>query len=232
MISRKIAISQSNYIPWKGYFDMINMVDVFVIYDEVQYTKNDWRNRNLLKTKNGLEWITISVKQNSLQQTIDETKVFLSKWNKKHWNTLQAVYGKSPFFKKYKERFAELYLSIDTPFLSEINHRFIVEICDILGVQTSIVNSRTLSLRGDANGRLIDACEKLEANTYISGPAAKAYINQSLFEQRSIKIEWMDYTGYKQYNQMWEPFEHSVSILDLIFNEGDQAKRFLKTFDS
>ncbi|WP_299219891.1 WbqC family protein [uncultured Aquimarina sp.] len=229
---KKIAISQSNYIPWKGYFDMINMVDTFVIYDEVQYTKNDWRNRNILKTKKGLEWITISVKQNNLHQTIDETEVFLQKWNRKHWGTLQAIYGKSPFFKQYKERFENLYLGIDTHLLSEINKKFILEICDILEIKTQIINSRELFLKGDANERLIDACEKLEATTYVSGPAAKAYIDEHLFRKSAISIEWIDYSGYKEYKQMWEPFEHGVSVLDLIFNKGDEAKTFLKTFNS
>ncbi|MBW1297149.1 WbqC family protein [Aquimarina litoralis] len=232
MTSKKIAISQSNYIPWKGYFDMINMADIFVIYDEVQYTKNDWRNRNILKTKNGSDWITISVKQNKLGQTIDETEVSFSKWNVKHWKTIQAIYGKSPFFKDYKERFEELYLGIKTPLLSEINRRFISEICDILDIKTSIIDSRELSLKGNANERLVDACEKLSATTYLSGPAAKAYINESIFEKNSILIEWIDYSGYKEYKQMWNPFEHRVSVLDLIFNTGDQAKTFLKTFNS
>ncbi|WP_299314525.1 WbqC family protein [uncultured Aquimarina sp.] len=228
MINR-IAISQSNYIPWKGYFDMINMVDIFVIYDEVQYTKNDWRNRNILKTKNGLEWITIPVKQNKLDQTIDETEVFLPKWNVKHWKNLQAVYGKAPFFRLYKKRFEKLYLELDTLLLSEINKRFIFEICDILNIKTPIIDSRELQLTGDANERLIDACKKLKSKTYVSGPAAKSYIKNSLFEENSISIEWIDYSGYQEYHQISTPFEHGVSVLDLIFNEGEKANTFLKS---
>ncbi|WP_438422361.1 WbqC family protein [Aquimarina macrocephali] len=231
-MKKKIAISQSNYIPWKGYFDMINMVDVFVLYDEVQYTKNDWRNRNILKTNKGLEWITIPVKQNNLDQRVDETKVFLPKWNVKHWKTLQAVYGKAPFFRKYRERFEKLYLEIDTLLLSEINKKFIHEICDILNIKTPIISSTELSLVGDANERLIDACIKLEAKTYVSGPTAKTYIKDALFHENSIEIEWIDYSGYKEYNQTSTPFEHGVSVLDLIFNEGENANSFLKSFNS
>ncbi len=209
---------------------MINMVDVFVIYDEVQYTKNDWRNRNVLKTKKGLEWLTIAVKQNKLHQSIDETEVFLPKWNIKHWKTLQAIYGKAPFFKMYKEQFEKLYLEIDTVFLSEINKKFLLQICDILEIRTPIISSRDLNLQGDANERLIDACKKLEATTYVSGPAAKSYIQNSLFDENSITIKWMDYSGYKEYGQMFKPFDHGVSVLDLIFNEGENAKTFLKSF--
>ncbi|KZS41293.1 hypothetical protein AWE51_23090 [Aquimarina aggregata] len=208
---------------------MINMVDVFVIYDEVQYTKNDWRNRNILKTKNGLEWITIPVKQTKLNQSIEETEIFLSKWNIKHWKTLQSVYGKAPFFKVYKEKFEKLYLECDYALLSEINKRFILEICNILGIKTQIIDSKELNLKGGANERLIDACKKLDANRYLSGPAAKAYINDTLFKENDITIEWIDYRGYKEYNQMSAPFEHGVSVLDLIFNEGEKASTFLKS---
>ncbi|PKV49786.1 WbqC-like protein [Aquimarina sp. MAR_2010_214] len=231
-MNKKIAISQSNYIPWKGYFDMINMVDVFVIYDEVQYTKNDWRNRNIVKTKKGTEWITIPVKHKSLDQRIDEIEVFLPKWNVKHWKTIQAIYGRAPFFKNYKERFEKLYLEIDTLMLSEINKKFILEICDILNIKTQIIDSKELFLVGDANERLIDACNKLEAKVYVSGPAAKSYIKNELFHENSIEIEWINYSGYKEYNQMSIPFEHGVSVLDLIFNEGEKANLFLKSFNS
>lgn len=230
-MKKRIAVSQSNYIPWKGYFDMINMVDVFVLYDEVQYTKNDWRNRNILKTKKGTEWITIPVKQYTLDQTIDETKIAKENWNVKHWKTLQAVYGKAPFFKEFKTRFERLYLESNSAFLSKINLNFINEICDILGIKTLIVNSRELNLVGDANQKLIDACKKLKAGTYVSGPSAKVYINDSLFQENLIDIEWIDYSGYKEYRQMSTPFEHSVSVLDLVFNEGQKANTFLKSFN-
>lgn len=232
LTKKKIAISQSNYIPWKGYFDLINMVDVFVIYDEVQYTKNDWRNRNLLKTKKGKEWITIPVKQSRLDQTIDETKVSMSNWNIKHWKTLQAVYGKAPYFKQYKEEIEKLYLESNSLYLSEINKQFIVGINNILNIKTPIIDSRELNLKGDASERLVSACKKLNADVYLSGPAAKAYIRYDVFEDNNIEIEWMDYEGYPEYNQGSEPFEHGVSILDLIFNEGNEASKYLKSFNS
>ena len=126
---KKLAILQSNYIPWKGYFDMINMVDEFIIYDCVQYTKNDWRNRNKIKTLNGVQWITIPVEQKELSQKICDTKVCLPNWNKKHWQTIVTNYSKAPYFKAYKSVLEQLYLETDTLYLSEINVKFIKDIC-------------------------------------------------------------------------------------------------------
>ena len=106
----KAAILQSNYIPWKGYFDLMNSADVFIIYDEVQYTKNDWRNRNRIKTANGIIWLTIPVRQNNLAQRIIDTEVVNNGWRKKHWNSIAMSYSKTPFFKKYNSQFEEIYL--------------------------------------------------------------------------------------------------------------------------
>ena len=228
MNSKKIAILQSNYIPWKGYFDMIASVDTFVIYDEVQYTKNDWRNRNLIKTKNGLQWLTIAVKQERLTQAIYETEVSKTNWTKKHIGTLQANYAKAPFFKEYKDRIFDIYEKASTN-LSQINLDFIKEICGILGIETKIIDSRSLNLSGNKQERLILACEQLNADLYLSGPAAKSYIDETLFADKNIKVEWMDYSNYKVYNQLYPPFEHGVSVLDLIFNEGPNSRKYLKS---
>ncbi len=229
-MKKKIAICQSNYIPWKGYFDMINMVDTFVLYDDVQYTKNDWRNRNLIQTKNGLNWITIPVKQKKLDQLINETEIAQKNWNVKHWKTLEAVYGRAPFFNNYKKEFKELYESCNTSLLSEINKKFICKINEILGISTKIISSKSLELTGDKNERLIDACKKLDANVYLSGPAAKSYIDISLFKNEEIDVEWMEYSGYKEYKQSFFPFEHGVSILDVLFNLGPESIAYLKSF--
>ena len=222
-------ISQSNYIPWKGYFDMIASVDVFVIYDEVQYTKNDWRNRNLIKTKNGLQWLTIAVKQESLSQAIYDTEVFKTNWRKKHIGTLRANYGKALYFSDFKERIFKIY-ELESTNLSEINLEFIKEICSILEIETKIIDSRSLNLTGDKQERLVQACQQLESDIYLSGPAAKSYIDEDFFASHQIKVEWMDYSNYKTYNQLHPPFEHEVSILDLIFNEGSNAKKYLKSY--
>ena len=225
---KKIAILQSNYIPWKGYFDIIRQSDIFVIYDEVQYTKNDWRNRNLIKTPNGIEWLTIPVNQKNLDQKINETFVSTTNWNKKHWNSILCNYSKSPYFKTYATVIKELYESLETKNLSEINVLFIKGINRILGIETEIIDSRTLNLTGDKNNRLIEAVKNLNGTHYISGPAAKSYLNTDSFESESIKVEWMDYSFYSEYPQLFGEFKHNVSILDLIFNVGPDAIKFLK----
>jgi len=228
-MSKKIAILQSNYIPWKGYFDIINMVDEFVIFDSVQFTKNDWRNRNRIKTSNGLNWITIPVKH-STSQKINEIVVLNNKWRKKHWQSLKQNYSKSTYFKKYIEIFEDLYINTNDVFLSEINLLFIKAINSILGIRTNISQSSEYKLEGEKNLKLINICNQANASEYISGPAAKSYLNEKQFEENNIKVFWMDYSDYPEYNQLNPPFEHGVSILDLIFNEGDNAVNYMKSF--
>lgn len=205
------------------------MADVFVIYDEVQFTKNDWRNRNLIQTANGLQWLTIPVRQETLEQKIFESKIFVDNWAKKHVSTLQGNYSKAKCFKEYKDVIFSLYEN-QSQYISQVNVSFIKSICKILDINTQIIDSRELNLQGDRNVRLLEACEKLGADTYISGPAAKSYLNENLFAQANIKVEWMEYTGYKEYNQVFKPFQHGVSIIDLIFNEGCDSKNFMKSF--
>lgn len=226
----KVAILQSNYIPWKGYFDLINSVDVFVLYDEVQYTKNDWRNRNKIKTKNGAEWITIPVSHKSSSQKICETAITLHKWNKKHWNTLMTNYGKAAFFDELKDQLKEFYMGQNSKFLSVINHNFIQFICDYLNIETRIIDSRELNLQGDRSSRLLDACEKLNATHYLSGPSAKDYLDTALFKSQNIEVEWMEYKDYPEYNQLHPPFEHGVSILDMLFNLGKDTPKYMNSF--
>ena len=227
---KKVAILQSNYIPWKGYFDLINMVDEFILYDEVQYTKNDWRNRNKIKTQQGIQWLTIPVRQESLEQKIKDTKISDKKWNIKHWRTISQNYAKAKYFKDYKDIFEELYLTCDEEYLSQINYKFITTINEILEIKTKLRWSSEFELLDGQTEKLLGICKDCNADIYLSGPAAKDYFNEELAKQENIKVEWMDYSGYKEYEQLNPPFEHGVTILDLIFNEGDRAKEFMKSF--
>ena len=227
---KKVAILQSNYIPWKGYFDLINMVDEFILYDEVQYTKNDWRNRNKIKTPQGIQWLTIPVRQENLDQKIKDTKISDKKWNIKHWRTISQNYSKAKYFKDYKDIFEELYLTCDEEYLSQINYKFITTINQILEIKTKLRWSSEFELVDGQTEKLLGICKDCNADIYLSGPAAKDYFNEDLAKQENIKVEWMDYSGYKEYEQLNPPFEHGVTILDLIFNEGDRAKEFMKSF--
>jgi len=222
----KVAICQSNYIPWRGYFDLIASADVFVIYDEVQYTKNDWRNRNLIKTANGLSWLTVPVRRESMYQKINETLTMQTDWEKKHMKALTLNYSKSPFFQKYKDEIFEIYENFTS--LSNLNVNMIKRICEILLIDTKIIDSADLCLTGDRNSKLIDACIKLNANAYISGPSASCYLDTALFKSNNINVNWMDYSGYLEYPQRFGSFIGNVSILDLIFNVGPNSKNYLK----
>jgi hypothetical protein len=227
----KAVILQSNYIPWKGYFDLMNKADVFIIYDEVQYTKNDWRNRNRIKTASGLIWLTIPVKQEKLSQRIIDTQVHSNDWRKKHWNSISMSYSRAAYFKQYRALFEDIYLGSTETCLSRINYSFFVVINQILGINTKLIWSNELNLVEGKSERLVDLCKKVGADEYISGPAAKDYLQTNLFKKEGIKVSWMDYSGYPEYRQLYPPFEHGVSVLDLIFNEGPDASRFLKSFN-
>lgn len=227
---KKIAILQSNYIPWKGYFDLINMADEFIFYDEVQYTKNDWRNRNIIQTKQGLQWLTIPVRQKNLHQLIKNTKISDKKWNKKHWATISQNFSKAKYFKEYKDLFEQLYLESTEEYLCEINYKFIIEINKILGIETKLKWSSEFDLIDGQTEKLLGICKDTNADVYLSGPTARDYFDESLAIKDNIQVEWMDYSGYKEYHQMHEPFVHGVSILDLIFNEGANANKFMKSF--
>ena len=228
---KKIAILQSNYIPWKGYFDLINMVDEFILYDDMQYTKRDWRNRNKIQTPHGLKWLSLPVEvKGKYFQKISETKISDKEWAKKHWQQIKQNYAKAPFFKEYKDLFEDLYLNCSEEYLSQINYKFIVTICNVLGITTKIRWSNEFNLIDGQTEKLLGICKDCGADTYLSGPAAKGYFDEELADKENIVIEWMDYSDYPEYNQLHKPFEHGVTILDLIFNEGLNTTNFMKSF--
>ena len=225
----KVLITQSNYIPWKGYFDAIARADVLVLYDEMQYTKRDWRNRNKIKLPNGLQWLTIPVQvKGKFHQKINETKVTDGDWQQKHWNSLAHAYKKAPFFDDYATELEALYLNQRYEFLSVVNRTFIEQICTWLNIDTEIQWSKEFDLVGDKSQKLLNICKELGADEYISGPAAKNYMDTDLFEVEGIDIHWMDYSDYPSYPQLHGDFEHGVTVLDLLFNTGGDAPNYLK----
>ncbi|MCZ6512871.1 MAG: WbqC family protein [Nitrospinae bacterium] len=228
---KTIAITQSNYIPWKGYFDVIHSVDELVLFDDVQFTKGDWRNRNRIKTQGGLKWLTVPVEvKGKYTQKIKDTLISDPRWARKHWEAIRHSYSKAVFFKDYRELFEELYLTCNEEFLSRVNFKFLEAINRALGIKTPIRWSHDFKLPEEKNERLISICRQAGATKYISGPAAKEYLDESIFRQEGIEVEWMDYSNYPEYRQLFPPFEHGVTILDLLFNEGSSAKTFMKSF--
>ena len=227
---KKIAILQSDYIPWKGYFDIIGLVDEFILYDEMQYTKKDWRNRNKIKTANGLAWLTIPIDtKGKFSQKINEAQVLDHFWCKKHLNSLKMNYSRAPYFKEYIGRFEELYaLCENENYLSRINYLFLTEICRMLGITTKISWSTDYVLAEGKTERLVQLVKDAGGSEYLSGPAARDYIQDDLFRDAGLTLTYMDYTGYPEYHQLFGEFEHGVSILDLLFNEGPHARDFMK----
>jgi hypothetical protein len=226
---KKALITQSNYIPWKGYFDSIAQVDVFVVYDDMQYTKRDWRNRNQIKTPQGLKWLTIPVEVSGKYfQKIRDTKIADKSWNLSHWDILKQNYKSATFFKEMSEWIEPLYKNCEFDFLTDVNMHFINKINEFLGIQTEIRFSSEFELAEEKTQRLVNICKDLNATDYFSGPAAKAYMDETLFNNESISVQYWDYSNYPDYSQLYPPFEHGVSILDLIFNEGENSLHFLK----
>ena len=229
---KRIAVTQSNYVPWKGYFDVVGMVDEFILYDDMQYTKRDWRNRNRVKTAQGTIWLTIPIRSRGRRsQRIRDAEAVDARWNKRHWATLQHHYRKARFFSKYQEFFEPLYLGCEERLLSRINYRFLTEICKLLSISTPIRFSSDYRVDGNRTERLVSICKQAGATEYITGPSAKAYLEEGLFEQEGLRLTYMDFSGYPEYEQVHPPFEHTVSIVDLIFNAGPQVRRYMKIGD-
>lgn len=224
---KKIVVLQSNYIPWKGYFDLIHDADLFVFYDDLQYTKNDWRNRNKIKTSQGMQWLTIPV-GTSARRLICEVEISDSSWQKKHWETIKQHYGKCRNFSDYCLFFEDFYLSTSWASLSDMNQNLIQRISqEFLGITTEFVDSRQYSLTGQKLDRLLALVQQTQATHYISGPAAKEYINVQRFSEIGVDLIWKDYSGYPKYPQRYPPFDHGASILDLLFNVGPEAPDYI-----
>ncbi len=226
---------QSNYIPWKGYFDIINMVDEFVLYDDVQYTKNDWRNRNIIKTQSGTLWLTIPVlMKGRFGQNINETEIGDDRWASKHWKSLQGNYAKAGHFRAIGPVLRGLYEQArEERLLSSVNEVFTRKICGLLGFSTKISRSMDYELKGDRLERLVGLCEQAGANEYLTVPNTKAYLDEEVFKRAGISVRWMNYSGYAEYGQLFcPPFVHEVSIIDLLLNEGAvRAREFLLSTD-
>jgi hypothetical protein len=230
MTAKTVAVVQSCYIPWKGYFDLINSVDEFILYDDMQYTRRDWRNRNRIKAKAGLQWLTIPVQvKGRYYQRIRETLIGDRQWPEKHLETLRHSYGRAPYFREYEGFFADLYARASQAYLSEVNHHFLQAICRLLGIQTTLSWSSDYVLAEGKTERLVQLCKQAGATRYLSGPSARDYLDEGLFAAEGIGVSYMDYAGYPEYRQLYPPFEHAVSIVDLIFHTGPDARRYMKS---
>jgi hypothetical protein len=228
---KRVAILQSSYIPWKGYFDLIHAVDEFVLFDTAQYTRRDWRNRNRIKARDGLRWLTIPVRtKGRYLEPIDGINVSDPSWNQRHWRAIVDSYARAPRFKAVAPRLEALFLGCTDVRLSAINVRFLEGICAMLGIRTTFSWSSDYELVEGQTEKLVAICRQAGATTYLSGPAAANYIDPEQFRAAGIRLEYFDYSGYLEYRQLYPPFEHRVSIIDLLVTEGPDASRWMLTF--
>jgi hypothetical protein len=223
---KTVAVLQSNYIPWKGYFDLIHDVDLFIFYDDVPYTRSDWRNRNRIKTPRGPRWLTIPV-GSPRNRLICDVRLNDPSWQKNHWENIRQNYAKAPHFPRYDDLLTEIYHHKFWEHLSALNQHLIITISRELGIQTEFSDSRALSPVGQKQERLIDLLKKVQADRYISGPAGKAYLDEHRFSSEGIELRWKQYAGYREYPQFFPPFVHEVTILDLLFHAGKSAGQFI-----
>ena len=226
---KRVAILQSNYIPWKGCFDLIAAVDEFVLYDDVQYTRRDWRNRNQIKGPNGRIWLTVPVRvAGKYHQKICETEIDDANWAQRHWQLLVQSYRKAPCFEETAAWLEPLYQQPPISRLSALNERFIKVFCQRLGIATRIAPSSDYQLAEGRTERLIEICLQAGATTYVSGPSAKAYLDEPLFRAAGIQVVWFDYQDYPTYPQLHGPFDHQLSTVDLFFHCGQKAPDYLR----
>lgn len=224
---KKVAVLQSNYIPWKGYFDIIHEVDLFIFHDDLQYTKNDWRNRNKILVNGQLQWLTIPVGTNEHRQILD-VKMYDKSWQRKHWRILQMAYKHAPCFKKYEEFFFHVYMEREWEYLFELNRYLIMSISfEFLGIKTKFADSRDYPTHGVKHEKLLSLVQAAGADVYVSGPAAKDYIVAEDYKRAGIAIVWKDYAGYPEYPQSAKEFVHGVSILDMIFHLGERTSEYI-----
>jgi hypothetical protein len=226
----KCVILQPSYIPWRGYFHQIAKADVFVFYDDVQYDTRGWRNRNRIKTPQGVRWLTIPVHKRGAQTEnipIHQIKIAWERpWNEEHWRTVTAVYRYAPYFERYAE-LLEPFFQRQDEYLADFTIDLTVALAGVLGIHgTRFLRSSDLGVSGTKTERLIQVLQQVGADHYISGPAARSYLDENLFAAAGIGLEYMVY-DYSEYPQLYPPYEPQVSIIDLLVMTGPEALEYI-----
>lgn len=218
---------QSSYIPWRGYFDFIDDCDLFVFYDDVQYTHRSWRNRNRIKTDRGPMWLSVPVLHNQ-ETLIQQAQIdYSTRWSDKHMRSLTLAYSKAPYFEAYAPGFFDILRSRPKT-ISELNVRASAWIMEQLGISTRTRMSNEFGIHGDKEERPLRILRHLGATAYLAGPTAKPYTDSEKFRRAGVALEFKVY-DYPEYPQLHGAFEPNVTVLDLLFNCGPQARRYLKS---
>lgn len=224
------VVLQPSYIPWRGFFHQIQKADVFVWYDDVQYDKHGWRNRNRIKTPSGAQWLTIPVIAKGVVENhvpINQIRVNPNEdWGRKHWQTLKQHYGKAPYFARYAPMLEDFYCS-PVELLADFTIATAEWIARELGIShTRFVRSSSLLAEGTKTDRLVSLFRQVGATHYISGPSAREYMQEEKLAAAGVTLEWMTY-DYPEYEQLYPPYDPQISILDLLFMKGPDAPKFI-----
>ena len=221
-----IAIHQPQYLPWLGYLDKIDKADVFVILDNVQFKKNEWQNRNRIKTAQGCQWITVPVLYR-FPEKINEVRINnKANWSRKHLQAFITNYSKSPCYDDYISFFEDIF-SRNWECLVDINVEIIKFLINALELKTRLVMASDLELREGSTERLIDICKALDSNKYLAGKDGNKYMNLELFDREGIEVIFQDFK-HPVYNQLFGDFEPYMSAIDLLFNCGDDSLEILR----
>ncbi|MEK7540641.1 MAG: WbqC family protein [Patescibacteria group bacterium] len=228
----KGTILQPTYLPWLGYFEMIDSSDVFVVFDHVQFERKSWQNRNRIKTANGETYLTVPVEKASQKTRISEIKISYSQGNhlENHWKTIMLSYKKSPHFEKHKILFEKIY-SKKYVLLKDLNTDLIKLVCDILGIKTKIIFSSKLNLKDEnmeKTEKVINLCKNQGITCLYDAKGAEEILDKSLFQKEGIIIKFQDYK-HPEYSQLWGEFVPYLSAVDLVFNEGDKSLSIIKS---
>lgn len=226
----RICIIQSPYIPWRGFFDLIGRCDEYVVFDGAQFVKRHWHNRNRIKTAQGGAWLTIPVLTTGrFTQPIAEVQI-AGPWAEQHWRSLELAYRRAPHFETYAQQIRASYEAAGRErLLTNVNQLFLREIAKLLGIKTRIVRDDAYPAAGAKTERLLGIARAAGADRYLSGPSARAYFDEALFADAGIAVEWMAYDGYPPYPQLHGEFDPAVTVLDLLFNTGPDAPRYLRS---
>jgi hypothetical protein len=226
---KRVAAIQSSYVPWRGYFDVMGLVDEFILLDEVQFTKRDWRNRNRIKAPNGPTWLTIPVQtKGRYEQRIDEVEIADPSWADRHWQTVRQAYAGAPAAEEIAPIVGSAYeRAAGMSRLSDVNRLFLETLAPLAGVDAALTWSTDYTSVGTKTERLVSLCAEAGAGEYVSGPAARDYLEEAEFAAAGIAVRWMDYDGYREYPQQFGAFEPNLSILDLLFNTGRAAPEYM-----
>jgi len=227
----RIAISQPTYLPWMGYFDLIDQVDTFVFLDDVQFEKRSWQQRNRIKTPLGLQWLTVPVNSRGRQmQLIREVEIESRDFWQNHLRAIDLNYRRAPFFSRYFHELSSLLAGFDGTRLADLNVLLIQWFVNMLGIKTRLVSSSSLRQPGRRTELLANLCESLGGDVYTSPLGSAVYLlkEQDAFLARGMKIVFQHYK-HPEYRQLFPPFQPYASALDLIFNEGERSHEILRS---